>query len=155
METSAKYYADGMRTDASSDYVSQLREDWRLARAAHVDLTLMGMPRVNLLLVGADSAIQAVLDLLLTDLRQPVMRWRAGERLVLPRVGRAGTIILHDVGAMEYEDQQRLLEWLDRAAGRAQIISTTAESLMPRLESREFIDTLYYRLNTVYVDVTQ
>lgn len=155
METSAKLYADSTRANASSEYVSQLREDWRAARAAHVDLTLMGMPRVNLLLLGAESTIQVVLDLLLTDLRQPVVRWRPGERLALPRVGRTGTIILHDVGGMAYDDQRRLLEWLDRAAGRMQVISTTAESLMPRLESREFIDTLYYRLNTVYLDVTQ
>jgi transcriptional regulator of acetoin/glycerol metabolism len=33
-------------------------------------------------------------------------------------------------------------------------VSTTPAPLLPRVESGKFIDTLYYRLNTVCVDAT-
>jgi hypothetical protein len=154
METSPKLFADGMRSDAPPNYVPQVRENQRLAHAAHVDLTLMGMPRVNMLIVGAEDTTEVVLELLAKDLHQPMTHWHAGTRLSLPQTGRPGTLILHDVGSMARDDQQRLLEWMNGAAGRTQVISTAPEPMMPRLQSREFIDTLYYRLNTIYVDVT-
>jgi len=47
-----------------------------------------------------------------------------------------------------------LLDWLDRAAGRTQVVSMTPASLWPRVQAGEFMDRLYYRLNTVCMDVT-
>jgi transcriptional regulator of acetoin/glycerol metabolism len=79
---------------------------------------------------------------------------RTGEPLVLPPVARARTLILQDVGALTHADQYRLLDWLDRAAGRTQVVSTTPASLWPRVQAGAFIDRLYYRLNTVCMDVT-
>jgi hypothetical protein len=84
----------------------------------------------------------------------PVATWRTGEPLVLPPVARARTLILQDVGALTRADQHRLLDWLDRAAGRTQVVSTTPASLWPRVQAGAFIDRLYYRLNTVCMDVT-
>jgi DNA-binding NtrC family response regulator len=56
---------------------------------------------------------------------------------------------------MGYSDQLQLLEWLEKRVGRTQIVSTTSESLLPQVESGAFNDILYYRLNTVHVDVTE
>ena len=39
---------------------SPLPDHWRMARAAHVDLLLMGMPRVNLLLIAPDGVVRFV-----------------------------------------------------------------------------------------------
>jgi transcriptional regulator of acetoin/glycerol metabolism len=55
---------------------------------------------------------------------------------------------------LRLQEQIRLLEWLALAAGRTQVISTSVAPLFPRVQAGSFIDTLYYRLNTVYVDVT-
>ncbi len=44
--------------------------------------------------------------------------------------------------------------WLDRAPGRTQVVSTTPALLFPRVQAGAFIDRLYYRLNTVCMDVT-
>jgi hypothetical protein len=79
---------------------------------------------------------------------------RRGEQLVLPPVARARTLILQDVGALTHADQHRLLDWLDRAAGRTQVVSMTPVSLWPHVQAGAFIDRLYYRLNTVCMDVT-
>jgi hypothetical protein len=46
-----KVYGEAMQIPGI-DVGLPLPEDWRLARAAHVDLLLMGMPRVNLLLIA-------------------------------------------------------------------------------------------------------
>ena len=134
---------------------SKLPDHWRMARAAHVDLLLMGMPRVNLLLIAADGVVRYVIESLLLDLQEPIARWKPGERLTLPSPSDGGTLVLHDVGALSGDDQLRLIDWLERAEGRTQVVSTSSTPLLPRVDSGVFVDTLYYRLNTVCVDVTQ
>jgi Sigma-54 interaction domain len=131
-----------------------LPDHWRLARAAHVDLLLMGMPRVNLLLIAPDGVVRFVLESLLLDLHEPIVRWRPGERLMLPPTEDTGTLVLHDASALSPDDQLRLLDWLERADGRTQVVCTSSTPLLPRVHEGGFIDTLYYRLNTVCVDVT-
>ena len=133
---------------------STLPDHWRMARAAHVDLLLMGMPRVNLLLIAADGVVRYVIESLLLDLQEPIARWKPGERLPLPPPSEGGTLVIHDVGCLTADDQLRLLDWLERAAGRTQVVSTSSTPLLPRVNAGTFIDTLYYRLNTVCVDVS-
>jgi hypothetical protein len=144
MENPTNVVAGDRRAAGALDREYQLPEDWRLARRT----------RANLLLIHANGVIQRVLELLQPDLDEPIATWRPGERLVLPPEARAGTMILQDVGALATDDQRRLLDFLERASGRTQIVSTTAAPLLPRVEAGAFNDTLYYRLNTVCVDVT-
>ena len=134
--------------------VLQIREDWRLAREAHKDLQVAGMPRTNMLLAGTSGAIRIVLEMLWLELREPILKWRPGQRLELPSPGRAATLILHDVDALTSDEQHRVLRWLDETAGQVRVVSTSAKSLWPRVKTGAFSDVLYYRLNTVYVDVT-
>ena len=133
---------------------SQTAGDLRRARAAHVSMQLMGLPRVNVLLIGIDGMVWNILRTLLPDLSEPVATWHPGEPPVLPPVGENGTLILHDVGAMSHNNQLQLLDWLERTRGRIQIVSMTSVPLLPRVKTGAFLDTLYYRLNTVCVDVT-
>jgi hypothetical protein len=136
------------------DSGSQRSDHWQLARAAHVDLLLMGMPRINLLLIAPDGVVRHVLKSLMLDLWEPVARWSPGEPFTLPSPAVAGTMILHDVHALSLTDQRRLLDWLETAKGRTQVVSTTSAPLLPRVNAGDFIPTLFYRLNTVCVDVT-
>jgi hypothetical protein len=129
-------------------------EQWQLARAAHVDLLLMGMPRINLLLIAPDAVVRYVLKSLLLDLWEPVTHWHRGVSLTLPPASAAGTLILHDVEALLPADQRYLVDWLELTHGRTQVVSTTSAPLLPRVEAGEFNATLFYRLNTVCVDVT-
>jgi hypothetical protein len=129
-------------------------DDMRRAQAAHNELMTMGMPRVNVLLAGRDGAVRQTLESLTGRLREPIASWCPGERLALPPADANGTMILHEVGRLGLEDQIHLLEWLGSAAGRVQVVSTTAAPLFPSVRAGSFIDTLYYRLNTVYLDLT-
>jgi hypothetical protein len=124
-----------------------------MARAAHVDLLLMGMPRVNLLLIAPDGVVRFALESLLLNLQEPITRWRPGDKLVMPPIGDDGTLVLHEAGALSANDQLQLLDWLERNEGRTQVVSTSSTALLPRVLAGGFIDTLYYRLNTVCVDV--
>jgi hypothetical protein len=147
-------FAAGVRRAPSYDTVPSLPDHWRLARAAHVDLLLMGMPRVNLLLIAPDAVVRYVLESLLLNLREPVARWTPGQPLDLPSDGLVNTVILHDVGLMQPNEQLELLAWLEQTDGRTQVVSTSPTPLMPRVHSGLFIERLYYRLNTVCVDVS-
>jgi transcriptional regulator of acetoin/glycerol metabolism len=99
------------------------------------------------------AAIENVLERILPDLQEPIVSWCPGNRLVLPPVAQARTLILHEVGGLVFEDQKRLLDWLERADGRTQVVSTCTTSLLPLVYTGMFNATLYYRLNTVCMDL--
>jgi transcriptional regulator of aromatic amino acid metabolism len=152
MENASNVIARATRNATPPDPAAQLPGDGLLARAAHQELQLLGMPRVNLLLTGLDAAIRKVMPLL--ELREPIATRCPGERLVLPRDARGGTMVLHDVGGLTHEEQLHLLGWLEQRVGRTQVVSTTSAPLLPRIRAGAFIEALYYRLNTVCVNVT-
>jgi transcriptional regulator of acetoin/glycerol metabolism len=54
---------------------------------------------------------------------------------------------------MSEEDQRRLVEWLETRPRRVQIVSTSSAPLQSKVESGAFNDTLYFRLNTVRIDL--
>jgi sigma-54-interacting transcriptional regulator len=143
MENPTTDFANAPRVAGSIETFSQLPEDCRLARSAGV----------NLLLVIPEGT-GGFADLLMAELAGPVVAWRAGERLMLPQAGQTGTLLLHDVGALSLNDQRYLLEWLERAAGRTQVVSTTPVPLLPLVQAGTFLARLYYRLNTVCVDLS-
>ena len=153
MENRSNAFGQHTGGAAGASTVLQIREEWRLAREAHKDLQVAGMPRTNLLLVGSPGAVRIVMEMLWLELREPILTWRAGQPLDLPAPGRASTLVLHDVNELTKDDQRRVLEWLDETGGRIRVVSTTRTSLWPQLKSGGFDETLYYRLNTVCVDI--
>lgn len=106
--------------------------------------------RANVLLFGADTRCDAVIDAARAHFKPPVITWRRAERLVLLPHDAVGTLILRGIDALDPIDQQRLFDWL--SASRApRVISTAAVSLLDRLERGVFLSSLYYRLNTVCI----
>lgn len=122
--------------------LSEVTALWRTAQA-------------NLLLVGAEAAVGDILDGLRADCRQPVETCEAGSFPALSPPSRAGTLILRDVGSLTQEGQRRLMEWLDdNVHDRIQVITTNAAALWPQVRDGAFTEALYYRLNVIYVDLT-
>ena len=154
MNETAKILAGPSKWGGSSDGETDAAENARLARMAHAEFVEMGMPRANVLLTGKAAATRKVLDTLNGQLATPVISWCPGERLTLPEADINGTVILYDVDALGLEEQILLLEWLGLASGHVQVVSTTAAPLFPRVRAGAFIDTLYYRLNTICLDVS-
>jgi hypothetical protein len=104
-------------------------------------------------MVGA-GAIAVLLEMLgLELLNERILSWHPGEPLMLPSPRHAATFIIHDVDQLTPDQQGELLQWLDQAADRWRVISTSAEPLWPRVKTGAFDETLYYRLNVIYVDL--
>ena len=144
MENPSTDFARPTRAAGPPDTLLQLPEDCRLARAAGV----------NLLVVTSRAGNEALAELLVAEVAQPIISWRPGEPLTLPQPAQARTLILHDVGALPLLEQRHLIDWLERGGGQTQVVSTTPTSLLPLVQAGAFLARLYYRLNTVCVNVT-
>jgi hypothetical protein len=68
---------------------------------------------------------------------------------------RASTLIIHDVDTLAPRQQLALLTWLNDAGRDAQVISLSSSSVYPLLQRGAFLEQLYYRINTVYVDCSE
>ena len=124
--------------------------DWL---SVHEDLNLARGNRANLLIVGTELLVSSLVSSLVVDVNSHIMiRCRDGLRLP-PTSSQPGTVVLRDVDALKKEEQLRLLDWMDSASTRIQVVSTAAAPLL-RLKAGAFDAGLYYRLNTVYIDLT-
>ena len=81
----------------------------------------------------------------------PVTVRQAGTLLALPSAG--GTLVLRNVSDLTATEQYALFRWIDRDRDRTQVISTSTRPLMPLLEQGVFSDSLYYQLNTMYLEL--
>ena len=133
---------------------SRIRQERGFVRPApRRDLQVASTPRTNVLVAGGPEATRIVVDMLRLDLRGPIVRWRAGQPLDLPSPGRAATLVLENVTHLTNDEQFRILRWLDEVRGRVRVVSTTGIPVWPRVQAGEFNEVLYYRLNTVFVDI--
>jgi DNA-binding NtrC family response regulator len=73
-----------------------------------------------------------------------------GELALPPR--NEGTLLLNDVARLRPDQQLELFEWLSEY-DRAQIISLTELPLFSIVSSGHFLESLYYRLNVIRLDV--
>jgi hypothetical protein len=105
--------------------------------------------------VGSHCSTKEIVGALWEDFREPIHVWQPGCRLVLPSIGTTGTLILQGVGSMTMDDQRRLFDWLEEAAGRVRVVSTTGQPLLPRVKTGMFPEALYYRLNILCFEVTE
>jgi hypothetical protein len=105
----------------------------------------------NMLVRGEKSATTATVVALSADLSVPLVTWIAGADADLPGLDR-GTIVLQDVDLLDISAQHQLLTWLDDRGGRVRVISTARRDLFDLVTAGEFLDPLYYRLNTIVVD---
>jgi hypothetical protein len=112
-------------------------------------LALRCDPR-GILLIGAGDQTSPVIAGLLPAWPAPIEIVQAST--VMPDSA-VRTLVLQDAGEMSLAQQTALLEWLD-AAGDRRVITTTRQSLLPRVESGLFSSALYYRLNMITIDFT-
>ena len=153
MSTLSKVYTAARRTPPVADNVPGGSESGSTDQALEV-VQLAEQHRVNVLLMGTNDVVNRVMAALHERLPEPVARWSPGDEFMLPAVGKVGAIVLNDVGALAIQEQIQLLEWLNMAQGRTQVVSTAPTLLLPRVKAGAFIDTLYYRLNTLCLDGT-
>jgi hypothetical protein len=108
------------------------------------------MGSTNVLLIGPAGRCEEVIATLGPTLIEPIVLCRAREGLALPPPGTVGALILRGVDALVAADQRRLLDWLGDAVA-VKVIGTATAPLLPRIERGAFLESLYYRLNTICI----
>jgi hypothetical protein len=108
----------------------------------------------NVLIVGSDLAVDAVLAEIQPFLQTPVtsIDVEVGSALQMPAGSHGGTVIVRHLDVLDAKGQRSLAEWLATRSGFVQVIATSAAPLLPLVEQGRFSDVLYYRLNTLYID---
>jgi hypothetical protein len=111
------------------------------------DFHLLATTRANALLVGNEPATSKLWNMLWPTLRKPV-RWWDARAMPFPSQ-QDGTLILERVDEMEPLAQQRLFEWLDDPRRATRVLTASPRPLFPKVQSGDFLEKLYYRLNVV------
>jgi len=154
MNGSIRLFAGTDRTFGPNDYVLPAAMGGK-GQGMHRDVALARTTRTNVLVVGPDQAVSNALALIVIDLDRAVVIDRASERLRLPSPARpVQSVVIRNIDALTRDEQEHLIDWLMVSRGLSRVIATTSRSLVSLIEAGEFSPTLYYRLNTVYVDLS-
>jgi hypothetical protein len=103
----------------------------------------------NLLLEAPEQKTRTAVALLTPHLDGPTVCHLNGPQARDLPTGDVSGLILHDVDALTRDQQARLLQWIDGAPSRTQIVSTSESPLFFRVSGGLFSEALYYRLNVV------
>ena len=112
-----------------------------------LDSHLARSNRCQVLVIDTTEAVEQSLAALMPYLDSPVCCWSPDAPL--PSPGDVNTLVIREVELLTAERQRELLSWLEGAVARTRVVSTTTVPLFQRVSSGLFLDTLYYRLNTV------
>jgi hypothetical protein len=109
--------------------------------------------RPNILIVGSPEQIETTSAILIAEVLKPVRYWTADARP--PTRTDAATIMIHDIANMSPTHQETLLAWMDGpSAHDTQFIATSVIAVFPLVTQELFLEDLYYRLNTILLDLT-
>jgi sigma-54-interacting transcriptional regulator len=116
--------------------------EWRMLRAV----------RPNILVIGAPDAIESTVSALVAQLPGPVAYLRSNAPP--PAIDEAEMLVVPDVAALSPDLQHEWLAWLDNVdVRRPQIVATSGVPIYPLVTADQFSGVLYYRLNTILLDV--
>jgi Sigma-54 interaction domain len=111
--------------------------------------------RPNILIIGRNDAVDPAVMALVGELPGTVSYVAPNAPPPEEQSGDdAGMLIVPDVAALSAERQHEWLAWLnDPDARRPQIVATSPVPLYPMVVKETFLEALYYRLNTILLDV--
>ena len=126
----------------------------RVAESPISDKGLARSTNLNVLIMGADDVVAKFVTSLWPYFLAPRIVRRRDEPLRLSATSRpAGTILVYDVHTLSRREQDALHRWMNAGNDRTRVVSTTTQSLLPVLETGDFNDDLYYRLNVLTLDL--
>lgn len=117
-----------------------------------VDWNTILIARPNVLACGDRSFIDAFLSVIRPHCSEPIHTFPTRHLPSLSLVSN-GTVILNRVADYDPAHQRAVLEWLEERGWVLQVIATTDRPLLDQVERGAFSASLYYRLNTVYLDL--
>lgn len=116
------------------------------------DLRALRALRPNALLIGGPPVTEAAIEILAPGFWKPITIRRADSPLILLAAPSSGTLILKEPATLSLDDQQRLDIWC-RASTATQVVTTSTVPLLPFVERHLFLESLYYQLNALYVEL--
>jgi hypothetical protein len=106
----------------------------------------------NLLIEGPAEGAEKIIDAIATTVRCSVCEWGRPESDQKP----APILVVRRVDLFDDSDQRRLVEVLNAETSPVrQVITTSGQSLFALVEKGHFAETLYYRLNTIRLDLKE
>ena len=115
------------------------------------DLRLFATSRSNCLLIGPDALVDDALKALQPFFRHAPVFLDGRHLLQLPSSSRASTFVVRHVGELNTSQQGAFSSWIESAPSRVQIVSTSAGPIWPAVKGGSFLNSLYYRLNTMTI----
>ncbi len=106
----------------------------------------------NVLVCGEQPFIEAFLDALKRETSRPIRRCANTRSLLVSKIA-AGTLVLDDPSSYDETDQRALLAWLEHDGLEVQLITTTRKPMFDLVQAGRFLDTLFYRLNTIHIEL--
>ena len=108
--------------------------------------------RPNILVIGRAEFVESTVLALVAELPGPVTYLRPNAPP--PAYADAQVLVVPDVAALSTDRQREWLTWLgDLNVRRPQIVATSDVPIYPLVRRDEFSGVLYYRLNTILLDV--
>jgi len=108
--------------------------------------------RPNILVIGRADFVESTVSALVAELPGPVTYLRPNAPP--PAYADAQVLVVPDVAALSADRQHEWLSWLgDLNARRPQIVATSDVPIYPLVRKDQFSGVLYYRLNTILLDV--
>jgi len=110
------------------------------------------MMRSNVLIIGPVKKTEAEVSAILAELTSPPHFWAADAPLPSRADGRA--IVIRDIAKWSRTLQTAWFDWLTvQQEPRPQMIATSSIAIFPLVRQGMFLADLYYRLNTILVDL--
>jgi hypothetical protein len=107
--------------------------------------------RPNVLVIGPVALVEAMLSTITAMLLTPVSYWTAD--VPLSTLGVERTVVIREVATWCLDRQEMLLTWLSEPSLHPQVIATSSIKIFPLVAQGLFLEALYYRLNTILLDV--
>jgi len=107
--------------------------------------------RPNMLVVGSPADVEDALAPLASDAPTTVHDWTPDSPM--PSCDRSSVVIIRNVDRVPLALQDVWLSWLTDSHDRPQIIATSYAPVFPLVGAGLFRSELYYRLNTVLLDL--
>ncbi len=107
--------------------------------------------RANVLVTGSKGALDGFVGACRSELRRPLSIVSAAGPLSLHW---SSTLVITDVDRLDTASQRTLAAWIhDPENSDTQIISLTAVPLFPLVDAGRFDRDLFYRLNTIHLEL--
>jgi hypothetical protein len=114
-------------------------------------VALLAHGRPNVMVVGNGDEIDKVLAQLAAHLLTPVAEWDP-TKTGIPKGG-CRTLIIKHAAQLTGAHQQDLLKLSSESGEPVHVIATSTESVFAAVTDGLFLDSLYYRLNTMLIEL--